>query len=127
MILLRRVVGKGFDNHPGAIRLERRQHVLRCSRRITHVMQAIEKRNQVVTAVDRVALRTGNLEADLIEKAIASCHMACVLNRPAVIIKPAEARLRKRLRHQHRRSTVSATNVGYRGTLGKFLSYSIES
>src|SRR6185437_7300049 len=119
MILFRRIVGEGLYNHPYAVWLERRENMLCGADRIAHIVQAIEKRDQIVAAVDGVAFRAGHFEPDLVEQAIPAGNVPRILNRTAVVVEAVETRLRKRARHEHGGSPVAAAYVRHGRSAGE--------
>src|ERR1700722_7247417 len=98
-IVLELVVGKGLDDHPGAIFGERLKNVLRRADGIAHVVQAIKHRNEIVFFPGKF-LGGGHIEADAIDQAVAFSGCACAFNGLVVIIEAEEMRFGEGLGHQ---------------------------
>ena len=70
VVLLRRVAREGFDDHPNAISLQGLKNVPGGADRIAHIVQTIEKGHQIVAAVGRIILRTGDVKGDTLLQAL---------------------------------------------------------
>src|ERR1700722_7382604 len=97
-IVLELVVGKGLDDHPGAVFGERLKNVLSRTDGIAHIVQAIEDRNEVVSFPGKF-LGGGHIEADAIGEAVAFSGCARAFDGLVVIIEAEEMRFGKGLGH----------------------------
>src|SRR5260370_27367590 len=79
--------------------------------RIAHVVQAVEKANEVIVR-RRISFGGLDIEAHAIAEPGIPCRLARGLDRARMIVESREARIRKCLRHQPRRHAMSAAHVG---------------
>ena len=80
--------------------------------RVAHVVQAVERGDQVVPGA-AVGGRRPDLEADPLGHARLLRPAACDLDRSGVVVRADEGRVRERLGHQDRGRAVAAADVGH--------------
>lgn len=85
--------------------------MFRCADGITHVMEAIEKGDEVVPSIHGVALRARDFKADLVEKAIAPGNVTRVFDGAAVVIESVKAGLGKGPGHEDSGCAVTAADI----------------
>ena len=80
--------------------------------RIAHVVQAVEHRHQVVARRRRTPARARRRKLTRSATPASCGPLARGLDRPVVVVRADERRVRERLRHQDRRGAVAAADVG---------------
>ena len=110
-VVLDAVARVRLDDHPRPIRRERRANVPGCADRVAHVVQAVEHRDEVV-ALAAVPGGGRDLEADPVAHSGLLGARPSRLDRPLVVVRADELRVRVCLRHQDRRGAVAAADVG---------------
>ncbi len=90
-IVLNLVARERLDNHPGAIFFQAAVHVRRSPRRVSHVVQAIKKRHQVVVTA-RIGFRHGQFKHDPVAHAGIFRTLLRSFNGFVVIIESREFR-----------------------------------
>src|SRR5690606_5903691 len=92
--------------------------------RVAHIVQRVENADQIEIALGDVG-GTHGLEANIVEAGIASLRTRGV-DRRHMEIETAKRRLRKGLRHQHRRRAITAANVRDSRAALQFFAYALE-
>src|SRR5580704_60434 len=104
-------MGKRFDDHPSAILAQRIAHMGCCAYRITHVVETIEHRNQIVVLARKLfGLRDAKVEANL--ETFSGGDGAGALDRFVVIVKSEELRFWEGFGHQHCRCSLATAHIG---------------
>ena len=119
------VVCERLDDHPGAVGRERLVDVRGRADRVAHVVQAIEYAHEVVVAAG-IVLRRGDREARAPLDPGLLGELARALDRGVVIVEAEELRVGKGFGHDHRRSPVTAADVGHLGSAFELLLHSLE-
>jgi hypothetical protein len=120
-----RVAGVGLDDEPGAVGGKRLTDVAGGSERVAHVMQAVERRGEVVTGAGKLA-GLGDLEAHPAGDPGVGGPLAGDLNRPVVIVRAGEGRIRVLTGEQDRRCAEPAADVGDPGAGAELAVHSVQ-
>ena len=99
-IFLDLVARERFHNHPGSVAFQATMHVFRSPLRIAHVMQAIEKRHEIIVSA-RIGFRHRHFEDDAIGNAGLLCALFRRFDGLVVIIETRKLRLRIVVCHQN--------------------------
>jgi hypothetical protein len=104
-------MGEWFDQHPRAGGVERSTHVVPHADRVTHVVQRVEEREQIVAATG-IVRGARDLEGDAIIQTLPLRGLARPLDRLTVVVETHELGGWERLGHEPRRGPVTAADVG---------------
>src|ERR1700722_13829711 len=110
-VFLQPVVREWLDDHPGAVFLEGLPDVRRGADRITHVVQTVEHRDEIVIAA-RVGLRAGDFEANPVIETGLLCTLARAHDGRLMVVEADEFRGGVSLRHDDRGRAMSAAHIG---------------
>ena len=110
-IVLQPVIGERLDDHPCAVTGERRPDMGRRADGVAHIVQAVEKGDEIV-AVARELLGRRNREDDAIADTGLFGGFAGAGDRRGMIVEAVEARFREGFRHHDGGCAVPAAHVG---------------
>src|SRR5690242_13087521 len=123
-IVLQLIAGKRFDDHPRTVLLKPAVHVSGRTRRIAHVMQAIEKCDEIIVFA-RKRFRAGHLKLDPVAYARSARALLCRFYRLVMVVESGKLGFRVGFRHQDRRGAQPAADVGDTGTAFQLFLYSV--